>query len=167
MKADIEQEFLAAYDAYADALYRHCFFRVYSRERADELVQDTFMKTWAYLRQGKKVDNLRAFLYRVANNLVIDHSRKKKDESLEALLEYSPASEPMSDGRQDVATSLMMGEVRRAMETLPEEARLLITLRYIDDLDPQDIGHQLGISANNASVKLNRAIKELRKILET
>jgi RNA polymerase sigma-70 factor (ECF subfamily) len=93
------QQFLAAYDNYADAIYRHCFYRVFSKPLAEELTQDTFMKTWKYLEGGKQVENLRAFLYRVANNLIIDHSRKKKEERLDALLEKSADLEPAYDGR--------------------------------------------------------------------
>lgn len=39
-----EGEFMKAHDAYADALFRHCYFRLYDRERAKDLVQDAFMK---------------------------------------------------------------------------------------------------------------------------
>lgn len=68
MQPNIEAQFLAAYDEWADAIYRHCFFRVYSKERAEELVQDTFMKTWQYLEKGNEVENLKAFLYKVAKS---------------------------------------------------------------------------------------------------
>ena len=83
MRNTTNDTFLTAYDKYADAIYRHCFFRVFSKEKAEELTQETFMRTWQYLEDGKEVLNLRAFLYRVANNLIIDHSRKKKEERLD------------------------------------------------------------------------------------
>src|SRR6185369_164461 len=97
MEQKIEREFLEAYDTYADALYKHCFFRVYSATRAEELVQDTFMKTWDYLAKGKDIENLRAFLYKTANNLIIDYSRKKREISLEQQLAENPGWEPTAD----------------------------------------------------------------------
>src|ERR1044071_643544 len=97
MEQQTENEFLAAYDSYSQALYKHCFFRVYSAAKAEELVQDTFMKTWDYIRKGHKVENLKAFLYKTANNLIIDYSRKKRDVSLEQQLDENPGWEPADD----------------------------------------------------------------------
>jgi len=73
-----EKEFLDAYEKYADAIYRHCYFRVYNKELAEDLTQETFIKTWKYIVEGKEVKNIKSFLYRVAVNLIIDNSRKKK-----------------------------------------------------------------------------------------
>ena len=65
-----EQEFLDAYKQYADSIYRHCYFRVYNKELAEDLTQETFIKTWKYIAQGKEIKNIKAFLYRVAVNLI-------------------------------------------------------------------------------------------------
>ena len=77
-----------------DAIFRHCYFRVFDRERARDLVQETFLKTWEYLTRGHDIENIRAFLYRVATNLIIDDSRRKKEISLEQLSEsgFDPAA---------------------------------------------------------------------------
>lgn len=166
MNAKTKNEFLEAYDSYSDAIYRHCFFRVFSSQRAEELVQETFLKTWEYLSDGKSVENIRAFLYRVANNLVIDDSRKKKEESLEYALERNPSLDPVLDGEGELGRALEIKEIMAAMSGLPPESKELLTFRFVDDLDPKDIAEILGISPNNVSVKLNRAIKSLREILD-
>ena len=75
---NLDKEFLAAYDEYSDALFRHCMIRVRDRDVAKDIVQETFSRTWLYLSEGKKVEYIRAFLYRVANNLIVDGARKKK-----------------------------------------------------------------------------------------
>lgn len=163
MQPDIEAKYLAAYDEWADALYRHCFFRVYSKERAEELVQDTFMKTWVYLSQGNEVANLKAFLYKVANNLVIDNSRKKKEQSLEALMEDSNAHEPSYEGHKEIENSVMFGQVMEVMKELPDNYRELLIMRYVDDLHPREIAEVLGVKPNNISVTLNRAVAALKE----
>jgi RNA polymerase sigma factor (sigma-70 family) len=165
MNQATEKEFLSAYDAYADALYKHCFFRVYSRTRAEELVQDTFMKTWDYLGKGKEIENLRAFLYKTANNLIIDYSRKKREISLEQELEEKPGWEP-ADDRPTLEHNLLLQQVRDSLKQLPEEARQLLTWRYIDDLDPKDIAEILDVTPNNVSVKLNRALQLLKSLYQ-
>ena len=74
-----EKEFLSAYEKYANDIYRHCYFRVYNKELAEDLTQETFIKTWKYIVAGQEIKNTKSFLYKVAVNLIIDHSRKRKD----------------------------------------------------------------------------------------
>ncbi|OHA06620.1 MAG: hypothetical protein A2934_00935 [Candidatus Sungbacteria bacterium RIFCSPLOWO2_01_FULL_47_10] len=155
--------FLESYDAYADAIYRHCFFRVYSRELAEDLVQDTFMKTWEYLSGGGTIENIRAFLYRVATNAVIDRSRKRKEASLDGLLEDLKIREPSIDLRGDMEQTLMIREVMSGLRFLPEDDRALIVMRYVDDLRPKEIAEILEVNANAVSVRLNRAVEKLKE----
>src|SRR3989344_8856216 len=158
-------EFLDAYDRYADALYRHCFFRVFSKARAEELTQETFMKAWEYLAEGKEVQHVRAFLYRIANNLLIDESRKKKEVSLDALLEESNAFEPSYGGENDMERKVLIHEVIEGFKCLDRDERTVLVMRYLDDLDPKEIAEILGMTANNVSVRMNRALKKVRKEL--
>lgn len=158
-----KNELINAYDAYADAIYRHCYFRVFRKARAEELVQETFMRVWEYVNDGKEVKNMRAFLYKVANNLIIDESRKKKEESLDALLEQNIFMEPSYREEKVFEHNIILAEVKEKMKHLSEEDQRLITLRYFDDLDPKEIALILGDNANNVSVKLNRSLKKLKE----
>ncbi len=158
------QEFLKFYDAYADALFRHCYFRVYERERAKELVQDTFMKTWEYLAKGNEVKNLKAFLYRVANNLVIDESRRQKPVSLDALQDEG-FDLAVHDADQ-VQAKAEAGRISELLGKLDEHHRKVVVLRYIDGFGPKEIAHILGESENVVSVRLHRAIKQISTLYE-
>src|SRR6266566_458854 len=95
-----EQLFIQVYDQFADAIFRHCWFRVSDRERAKDLTQETFVKVWKILDRGESVENMRAYLYRIANNLIIDHYRKKKDVSLDLLQE--DGFEPLEDKTEEL-----------------------------------------------------------------
>jgi RNA polymerase sigma-70 factor, ECF subfamily len=163
--SDPQKMFLEAYEAHAEAIYRHCYFRVFSRARAEELMQDTFMKTWQYLQNGNQVENIRAFLYQVANNLIIDDSRKKKEESLDALRE-DDRFEPASDGHRRVERLALAREVREVMDRLSPGDREILVMRYIDDLDPREIAETLGITPNAASVRIHRATQALRELID-
>ena len=162
----LKDALLKAYESHAEAIYRHCYFRVFRKELAEELMQETFMKTWSYLADGKEIDNIRAFLYKVATNLIIDESRKRKEESLDALLEAKPALEPASSDHLRAERELALKEVLATFGQVNEETREILTLRYVDDLDPKDISEILGITANHVSVKINRALEEVKKVLE-
>ena len=82
-----EEQFIKIYDELADSIFRHCYFRIYNYERAKELMQETFTRTWEYVAKGKKIDNLKAFVYRIATNIIIDEARRKKSVSLDDLME--------------------------------------------------------------------------------
>ncbi|MEK7554593.1 MAG: RNA polymerase sigma factor [Patescibacteria group bacterium] len=160
---DIRKAFLEAYDRHADAIYRHCYFRVFSKARAEELVQETFMKTWDYLGKGGRVENMKAFLYRVATNLIVDESRKRKEASLDAMRESGDFNEPAGDGALDAEKLILMREVCSKIAELEPEDKAVIVMRYVDDLDPQEIAEVLEITPNNVSVRLNRAMKKLKE----
>lgn len=162
MQDYVRQKFLEAYDAYADAIFRHCYFRVFVRSRAEELMQETFMKTWEYLAGGKSIENIRAFLYRVANNLIIDEARKHKEVSLEALLENEKIREPADNAPENMERNLESKELLRILHALPQEHREVLVLRYVNDLDPKEIGEVLGITVNAASVRIHRALAMLK-----
>src|SRR3990167_7494188 len=82
-----------AHNDYEKGLNAHAFFKIHDHAMGEDLVQDTFMKTWAYLVKGGKIDVMKAFLYHVLNNLIIDEYRKRKTTSLDVLLEkgYEPS----------------------------------------------------------------------------
>ncbi len=165
-----EEVFTKAYDEYADALFRHCTFRLSHRERALELVQDTFMKTWDVVRKGEKVQNIRALLYQVLNNLIIDEYRKKKQVSLDGLLEQEGVSEgtfsdlqtgSLADTSHMLDTERTAVRVRAQLSELKDNYRQVLILRYIDGLRVQEIAKVLGESQNAISVRINRALKKM------
>jgi DNA-directed RNA polymerase specialized sigma24 family protein len=89
----IEKMFLDAYQMHSDAIFRFVSFKIDNREKALDITQDTFMKTWMHISKNGEIQNIRAFLYKVAGNLVIDEYRRRgrKDygtDSLEEITEY-------------------------------------------------------------------------------
>ena len=156
--------FLKAYDDYADAIYRYCLFRVFNKEKARDLTQDTFMRTWEYLRNGKSIENLKPFLYRVATNLIIDQSRKKREESLENLQEqgFEPGFEEISR----IEANLDSEQFLEILKELDEPTRLCLTLRYVEDLEPREIAEITGETANTVSVRIHRGIRRLKTLIE-
>lgn len=162
MELNRENEFLSAYDAYADALFRHCYFRIHDRELAKDLTQEIFCRTWAYLAEGKDIQNIRAFLYRIANNLVVDEYRKKKPLSLDTLVEegFSPKDETAPD----VEERFLVKAVVQKLESVEEPYRTAVVMRFVDGLSPKEIASALDVSENLVSVRLHRGVKKLRAL---
>ena len=160
--------FLKAFEEYSDALFRHCYFRVSDRERALELVQDTFMRAWEYMERGETVQKFRPFLYHILNNLIVDEYRRKKSVSLDEILEDENANEGMfedlrSGGMGELVAQLDAKRVVETLEELPEKYRQVLTLRYIDGLAPKEIAAFLEESENVVSVRIHRGVKLLEK----
>ncbi len=165
---ELEKRFLEAYESYSDALYRHCYFRVYSREQAQDLVQETLTKTWQYLCEGNEVKNLRAFLYRVATNLIVDEARRRKRQKGQSLdyLEEKGVAFPAGEDELELAHNrLEAAEAQKVMRKLDDAYREVILMRYIDNLTPQEIAEILGEEPNTISVRLHRGVKKLKELL--
>ena len=153
-----------AYDLYADAIFRHCYFRIFDRDRARELMQDTFVRTWEYLCKGEKIDNVRAFLYKVANNLVIDEVRKKKEMSLDSMMEagFNPGYDASNDMKAKVDESRVLATFKK----LEKHYREVLIMRHVDGLTPSEIADITGESANVISVRLHRGLQQLKSHFE-
>lgn len=159
----LEMELLKAYDAYADALFRHCYFKTGERELAQDMTQDVFLKAWSYMQQKRQILNMRAFLYRLADNLVVDWYRKRKTSSLDELADAG--FEPAAAGRtleEQAEVSHAFAKVRE----LEEEDRKLIIWRFVEDLSPREIAEIVDQSENVVSVRLHRALKKLKSLLQ-
>ncbi|MFZ2072124.1 MAG: sigma-70 family RNA polymerase sigma factor [Minisyncoccia bacterium] len=159
---DTNESFIKAYDEYSDAIFRHCFFKLSNREQAKDAVQDVFMKTWDYISRKGEVQNIKAFLYHVANNLIIDQYRKRKfDSSVEEMKEIG--IDIVSNDHKD---SFNFSEIRNILEIIEKLEPIykdVLIFRYVDDLSPKEISEILNESENVISVRLNRGIKKVQE----
>lgn len=156
----IEEEILKAYDSYADSIFRFCLYRVYDRETAADITQETFLHLLEYLIKGNAVEFTKSFLYRTANNIIIDYSRKQKEVSLDNLMEkgFDPADKIEKLGLDEKQLIDTIKKIR-------EDYSTPLLLRYVEDLKPKEIAEVLGKSQNEISVKIYRGLKKLKKIL--
>jgi RNA polymerase sigma-70 factor, ECF subfamily len=158
------EEFIKAYDDFADGLFRYCYFKISNRERAIEIVQDTFLKAWNSLQSGQDVMNYKSFLYKIANNLIIDEYRKKKSVSLDKMHD-----DEGFDIRVDEHERSVLGTESKLILThigkLDEKYQEVMILRFVNDLTPKEIAVIVDETENTVSVRLNRALQQMRKML--
>ncbi len=155
--------FMQAYDSFSDAIYRHCYFRISSHDKALDLMQDTFTKTWHYISKGNDVKDMKSFLYKTANNLVIDYYRKKKELSLDTLQEagYEPGKE-----EPQITFAADRKNILKLLDNLNEKYKEVIVMRYIDDITPKEIAKLTGESENIISVRIHRGIKKINELIQ-
>lgn len=160
----VEKEFLKAYELNSDALYRQCFFKVHDSELARDIVQETFTRVWDYLAKGKEVLNMKAFLYKTLNNLIIDEYRKKKATSLDLMSEdgFDPEAPEGSSAHERF-------EGQKALEfidKLPEPYKEAVFLRYVNGLELKEISEVTGEAENTVSVHVHRGLNKLREMFK-
>lgn len=125
-------------------------------------MQETFTRAWEYLGTGARVEYMRAFLYRIATNLIVDESRKKKEASLDAMRESGELVEPAGDSALEIEQEALVREVRAKIDELPEDDRALFVMRYVDELEPKEIAEALHLTPNHVSVRLHRIAKKVK-----
>lgn len=171
IKGNHEERFLKAFEEYNDALFRHAFLRISDRERAVDIVHDTYTKVWSYVRNGHEVESFRPFLYKVLNNLIIDEYRKTKEASLDALFEIDGVDEGSfedltSNNVESLAATLDGKQAFALLEELPDTYREVLILRFVDELGPKEISNLIEESENVVSVRLHRGLRLLRERIE-
>lgn len=155
-------------DAHTDfqkGLHRYVFSKMQNRQIGEDLVQETFMKTWLYLVKGGKIETMRAFLYHVLNNLIIDEYRKHKTTSLDVLLEKG--FEPSVDESEPFMNFLDGKRAVRLIKKLPLKYRVVMDMRYVQMLSIKEIATLINQSKNTVAVQTHRGLAKLRVLYET
>lgn len=155
--------FLKAYDLYASKIYRHVYFRVNSKETAEDIVSNVFLKTWEYSKNNK-IENFKPFLYKIANNLTIDFYRQKgRVWHLEDINIDIASCDPDYD--EEIDKNVSLEAIKKSIDKLSPEMRDILILRYIDGLSVKEISGIIQKSENSIYIATHRALKELKKIV--
>ncbi len=159
-----KRQFRSIYDEHMGQLYRFIFLKVGSHEVAEDLASRTFLKLWEALQKEKELQNPRAFLYRVARNLIIDHYRRRQWQRTTTVEEIRVESR--EELPSEIATvRAEMEEVRRALTKLNEDYQNIIIWYYLNELSIPEIADVSGKTEATVRVTIHRAVSALRKEL--
>lgn len=129
----------------------------------DELVQDTLLAVWRALDRFEGHASLRTYVARIAHNVCVSHVRKASRTSGVELEDEMASDTPLPDEATD--KTLARERLLAAVQVLPLSLRQVTTL-YLEDFSHAEIAEALGISENNAAVRLNRAKAALKQALQ-
>lgn len=150
------------YGIYLDRIYRYVFYQVHNKVTAEDLTEEIFMKAWRGIDKYRwKGQPFSAWLYRIAHNHVIDYFRTSR--------QHQPLDREIpADGdqpQQELETKQIQQSLLRAISSLPQQQKQVITLKFIEDLDNRAIEHIMGKSQGAIRVMQMRALAALRQIL--
>lgn len=150
------------YKELSPELYRYAFRLTGNSEESEDILADAFIRLLDSLQHRKqKVNNIRAYLYRVVHNRAVDGFRRKKRVTNEvdvALLEADPG---VGAGAVDI---LAVDQVREALWQLTDQQRQVIMLRYYQDLSYREIGEVLDKPTGAVKALKHRGLNSLRRI---
>ncbi len=159
LKSGDKEAYSEIYYLYVDAIFRFIYFRTGSKETAEDLTQEVFLK-FIEIVDKEHITQIRPYLYRIARNLVIDHYKKTNNNVQIEKVEYKLIEE----GKTEADAELVI--TQKALFRLKEEWRELIIMKHVDGLSHNEIAKVLGKSNVYIRVNLHRAIKALKNILE-
>jgi RNA polymerase sigma-70 factor (ECF subfamily) len=151
--------FKTLYYRYYDALYQFLYSKCRSSELARDLLQEVFTRIWQTRARINPEQSIKAYLYRIANNLSIDHMRKK-------VRERKYQVEMNKQGKQNARDLEMSITIRKAIENLPEKYRLVFQLSRFEGLTYAEISAVCKISIKTVESRMSRALQILRKALK-
>lgn len=157
---------------YGKDLYSFCCHVTHSRQEADDLYQDTFLKMYEL---GEKVvirTNPKSFLMSVALNLYRNHKRKLsvRQRIIGVSVAVDEAADSVADEERGTENLVVAKEecllVREMVRKLPDKYRIPILLYYMEELSIAEIAALLQMSENTAKTRMRRAKKILKERLE-
>lgn len=156
-----------------DRLFNYIYFLVRSREVAEDIFQETFVKAIVTLQQGRYQNDgkFSAWITRIAHNLVIDQFRVERNENTVSNdeMEYDILNDAkLSEGNIEnrMVNEQVLKDVRALIDELPDCQREVVFMRYYQDLSFKEIADITGVSINTALGRMRYAVMNMRRIAE-
>ena len=144
------------WEDYKTSLYLFIVKRVNDKDAAKDILQEVLLKSYQYCSKGKTVLYLKAWLYKIAQNTIIDYLKK------------AGKSQPFTfDLPDETANNSLVGEaseyIRILLKLLPATYAVPLSMYDLDDMDQKAIAQQLGLTLPNTKSRIQRARVKLKE----
>ena len=153
-------------------IYSFIYSKVFDRDVAEDVFQDTFIKVINSLKRGKynEEGKFLPWVMRISHNLVIDHFRKNnrmpKFENNTDFNIFSVLSDTALNAENTIIKGQIASDVRRLVDELPEDQKQVLMMRIYKDMSFKEISKQTGVSINTALGRMRYALINLRKVID-
>jgi RNA polymerase sigma-70 factor (ECF subfamily) len=155
------------------SVYSYIFFIVRNKELAEDIFQDTFVKAIVTIKQGRYTETgkFRAWLNRIAHNLIIDFFRQERNEQTISNDEcevdlFNNAKFSNGTAEDELIREQIFSDVKKIINYLPENQKEVLMLRYYRDLSFKEIADITGVSINTALGRMRYAILNMRRLAQ-
>ncbi len=154
-------------------VYSYIYFIVRNKELAEDIFQETFMKAIVTIKQGRYTESgkFRAWINRIAHNLIIDNYRQEKNEQTisndDCEIDLFNNAK-LSDGNveDEMVKTQILADVKKLIQHLPDNQKEVLVMRYYQDMSFKEIADLTGVSINTALGRMRYAILNMRRIAE-
>ncbi len=160
-----ERAFEQLFHAFRDRLYGFIFRVTDSKEIAEDILQDVFLKIWIHREKLTAVDNFNAYLFRMSQNHAINHLRRLSKETL-VLLETRQRNDvqnPAAD--EQLVCKNMQQLVKEIVDGLPSQQKAVYLLSREQNLKQEEIARRLHISISTVKNHMTHALHTIRERL--
>ncbi len=153
------------YEANVEAIYRFIAFKVGDRQEAEDMTHDVFLKVVESIGSFQWRDiSLRAWIFRIAHNQIVDHLRRRSRRPSVSLDEEMPIPAP-DDPAAEAELKVSMEQVTAAMAHLTEAQRQAVTLRFSGDLSIEEVAQVMKKKPGAIKALQHSGLASLRRIL--
>jgi RNA polymerase sigma-70 factor, ECF subfamily len=160
---------------YLDSLYNTAYRMTRSAEDAEDLVQETYFKAYKYYDKFEEGTNLKAWLFKILKNTFINNYRRKKleprsvdfaeiEDSFERIVRRDNNDQTV-DPESEFFTGVLDDDVRKALESLPYDYRMVVILADLEDFSYKEVAEILDCPVGTVMSRLYRGRKLLEKAL--
>ncbi|WP_374957933.1 RNA polymerase sigma factor [Gilvibacter sp.] len=155
-----------------EKVFSFIYSKVYDRDVAEDIFQDTFIKVIRTLKRGayNEEGKFLPWVMRISHNLVIDYFRKNnrmpKFENNGNFNIFSVLSDESLNAEKRLIKDQVADDVKRLIEELPEDQKNVLIMRMYKDMSFKEISEQTGVSINTALGRMRYALINLRKVID-
>lgn len=167
----------AAFDVllnrYKSNIHAYIYYIVRDRDLTEDIFQETFVKVIMTIKQGRYTENgkFKAWITRIAHNLIIDHFRQERNEN--TISNDEVEVDLFNDMRlcegtveDHLVQAQVLSDVKKMVEYLPDNQREVLEMRYYQNMSFKEIADRTGVSINTALGRMRYAILNMRRMAE-
>lgn len=165
-KAEDSAAQYSLYKLYAKAMFNVAMRIMNKREEAEDMLQDSFVDAFGRLAGFRYESSFGSWLKRIVINHCLNELKRKKTE-LAYFEDMSTFDKNTDEDESGYEAALEVEQVRKAMEQLPDGARMIFSLYLLEGYDHVEISQILKISVSNSKSQYMRAKRKIKELLTT
>ncbi len=160
---NLKEQFSLIYDQYISKIYRFVYLKVSSQETAEDITSRVFTKAWeSYQKASQSIQNMNAFLYRIASNMVIDHYRQREKRQTISTEHIGQLADDRTSIHEKAVFNADMDAIKAALANVKQEYQDIIIWHYLEDMPTEEIALLTGKPAGTVRVMIHRGLEMLK-----
>lgn len=160
-----EEAFASLFLAYKDKLFSFAIVLTGSSVKAEDLVQDVFLKIWQNRAAIAEIDNINAFIFRMAQNQAIDELRRFSKETLAHSSDFINEEAVSPNPAEHLLNKEIREKIKEAVNQLPPQQKRIYILHNEEGYKYEEIASQLDLSVSTIRNHMSQAMGNIRKLL--